>query len=211
MSTMITDASNAVSLLSIMYLCKPSKEVLENWKILLAENTSPLLHDLTNAINKIDTNSDRELEDLLWEYTRLFIGPYRLPCPPWESVYTSPKRLMMQEVASEVQNIYRATGLTINSTDIMPDHIGAELNFLSILFQRINTEGGGTNDYIKISEKFLNEHVIKWVPRFTRDMEEAADVLFYKALAQVTRNVLVSINETSHYGRSEQSDADIGF
>ena len=190
---MITDVSNAVSLLSIMYLCKPSKEVLENWKILLAENTSPLLHDLTNAINKIDTNSDRELEDLLWEYTRLFIGPYKLPCPPWESVYTSPKRLIMQEAAAEVQNIYRGTGLTINSRDIMPDHIGTELNFLSILFQRINTVVGGTNDYIKIAEKFLNEHLMKWVPQFTRDMEEAADVLFYKALARVTRNVLVSI------------------
>ena len=104
---------------------------------------------------------------------------------------------MMQEAAAEVQNIYRATGLTINTSDIMHDHIGAELNFLSILFLRINTEVGGKNDYIKIAEKFLNEHLMKWVPQFTCNMEEAADSLFYKALARATRNVLVSINETS--------------
>lgn len=191
--TMLSDASKPLSLLSSIYLCKPSKEAIENWRALLAEDTTIFLQDLKNAIDKIDTSSNRELEDLLWEYTRLFIGPYRLPCPPWESVYTSPKKLMMQEAAVEVQNIYRATGLTINTSDIMPDHIGTELNFLSILFQRINTVVGGTNDYIKIAEKFLNEHLMKWVPQFTRDMEEAADVLFYKALARATRNVLVSI------------------
>ena len=196
MPTTIEDAPNALSLLSSIYLCKPSKGVIENWKSLLVEHTI-LLHDLTDSINKIDTNSEKQLEDLLWEYTRLFIGPYRLPCPPWESVYTSPKRLMMQEAAVEVQHIYRTTGLTINASDIMPDHIGAELNFLSILFLRMNTEVVGKNDYIKIAEKFLNEHLMKWVPQFTRNMEEAADVLFYKALARVTRNVLVSINETS--------------
>lgn len=103
----------------------------------------------------------------------------------------------MQEAAAEVQNIYRGAGLTINSRDIMPDHIGVELNFLSILFLRINTEIRGKNDYIKIAEEFLNEHLMKWVPQFARDMEQATDVLFFKALARVTRNVLVSINETS--------------
>ena len=183
--------------MSSIYLCKPSKEAIENWRALLAEDTTIFLQDLKNATDKIDTNSEKQLEDLLWEYTRLFIGPYRLPCPPWESVYTSPKKLMMQEAAAEVQNIYRATGLTINTSDIMHDHIGAELNFLSILFLRINTEVGGKNDYIKIAEKFLNEHLMKWVPQFTCNMEEAADSLFYKALARATRNVLVSINETS--------------
>jgi TorA maturation chaperone TorD len=193
---MISDASRPLSLLSSIYLCKPSKEAIQNWRALLVKHTSILLHDLTDAINKIDTNSEKQLEDLLWEYTLLFIGPYRLPCPPWESVYTSPKRLMMQEAAAEVQNIYRGAGLTINSGDIMPDHIGTELNFLSILFQRINTVVGGTNDYVKIAEKFLNEHLMKWVPQFTHDMEEAADVLFYKALARVTRNVLVSIADS---------------
>ena len=182
--------------MSSIYLCKPLKEAIENWRVLLSEDTTISLQGLKDAIRKIDTDSDGELKDLLWDYTRLFIGPYKLPCPPWESVYTSPKRLMMQEAATEVQNIYRSAGLTINSADIMPDHIGTELNFLSVLFQRIHREGGRTNDYIKIAEKFLNEHLMKWIPQFTGDMEEAADVLFYKALARVTRNVLGSISET---------------
>ena len=104
----------------------------------------------------------------------------------------------MQEATAEVQNIYRGAGLIINSKDIMPDHIGTELNFLSILLQRINTHGGGATNYIKIAEKFLNEHLLKWVPQFTLDMEEAATSPLYKTLAHLTREFL--INECNFFG-----------
>jgi TorA maturation chaperone TorD len=198
MPTIISDASKPLSLLSSIYLCKPLKEAIKNWRVLLSEDTTISLQGLKDAIRKIDTDSDGELKDLLWDYTRLFIGPYKLPCPPWESVYTSPKRLMMQEAAAEVQNIYRGAGLIINSKDIMPDHIGTELNFLSILLQRINTDGGGATNYIKIAEKFLNEHLLKWVPQFTLDMEEAAASPLYKTLAHLTREFI--INECNFFG-----------
>jgi TorA maturation chaperone TorD len=198
MLTIISDASKPLSLLSSIYLCKPLKEAIKNWRVLLSEDTTISLQGLKDAIRKIDTDSDGELKDLLWDYTRLFIGPYKLPCPPWESVYTSPKRLMMQEAAAEVQNIYRGAGLIINSKDIMPDHIGTELNFLSILLQRINTDGGGATNYIKIAEKFLNEHLLKWVPQFTLDMEEAAASPLYKTLAHLTREFI--INECNFFG-----------
>jgi TorA maturation chaperone TorD len=46
---------------------------------------------LKGALDAINLESEEELEELLWDYTRLFIGPYHLPCPPLESVYTSPK------------------------------------------------------------------------------------------------------------------------
>jgi TorA maturation chaperone TorD len=198
MPTIISDASKPLSLLSSIYLCKPLKEAIKNWRVLLSEDTTISLQGLKDAIRKIDTDSDGELKDLLWDYTRLFIGPYKLPCPPWESVYTSPKRLMMQEAAAEVQNIYRGAGLIINSKDIMPDHIGTELNFLSILLQRINTDGGGATNYIKIAEKFLNEHLLKWVTQFTLDMEEAAASPLYKTLAHLTRDFIM--NECNFFG-----------
>ena len=127
--------SEALKLLSSMYLCQPAREAVESWKAALAEDSSIFLDDLKKAVNGIDTTSDEQLDELLWEYTRLFIGPYRLPCPPWESVYTSPKKLMMQEAADQVLLLYREAGLTINTADVLPDHIGAELNFLAVLLQ----------------------------------------------------------------------------
>lgn len=194
-TTAIVKPSEAVGLLSSMYLCKPSREAVEKWKIALAEDTSIFLQDLKEAVNEIDTKSEEELEALLWEYTRLFVGPYRLPSPPWESVYTSPKRLMMQDAADKVQKIYNEAGLTINTADIMPDHIGAELNFLAVMLQKANAEAEKKDYYSKMAEKFLDEHLMKWISNFTRDMENAADTLFYKTLARVTRNLIVFVGE----------------
>jgi len=173
-----------------MYLCKPTRETIENWKTLLSLDVSDLLSPLRVTINEIDLNSRQELEDLLWEYTRLFIGPYKLPCPPWESVYTSSKRLMMQDAYDEVKNIYTKIGLTINNPDIMYDHIGAELNFMAVLFQKMDNEPQNRLFYMDIAKRFLEDHLIKWIPQFTMDMEKATDSQFFKALAQVTRNLV---------------------
>jgi TorA maturation chaperone TorD len=189
MTTAIMDPAMPLGLLSSMFLCKPTRDGINVWRKLLSEDASIFMRELKEAVGKIDTDSEREIEDLVWEYTRLFIGPYKLPCPPWESVYTSSKKLMMQEAAGQVQEIYGECGFVINSADVMPDHIGAELNFLSILFNKMNAEIDKKDIYLKIARTFWEEHTMKWMPQFTRDMEEAADSLFYKTLAQTTRKL----------------------
>lgn len=180
----------AIELLSSMYLCKPSREVIENWKRALAEDSPIFLADLKKATIDIDAVAEKEMEDLMWDYTRLFIGPYKLPCPPWESVYTSPKKLMMQDAADQIKRLYEEAGLAINTADIMPDHVGAELNFLAVLLQRIQSGKDGNEGYMRIMEKLLNDHLLKWIPEFTRDMEDAAESSFYKALARTTKDVV---------------------
>jgi TorA maturation chaperone TorD len=186
----IATPGEAIAMLGSMYLCKPTREAVQNWKTALAEDTSIFLVDLKKATISIDLNSEEELENLLSEYTRLFIGPYKLPCPPWESVYTSPKRLMMQDAAANATKLYHEAGLTLGDAEVMPDHIGAELSFLALLLQRMHSETNEKDDYPGIAEKLLNDHLLKWTPDFTRDMEEAADTLFYKELAKATRNVI---------------------
>ena len=178
-----------LKLLSSMYLCKPSRETIAGWMSLLSDDGMGL-DELRDALNAIDTASDRILEDLLWDYTRLFIGPYKLPCPPWESVYRSQAKLMMQDAADEVRRIYAAFGLSVEETGVMPDHIGIELNFLALLYERAADENGRQSDCMRIDQMFLNDHLTKWVPQFTIDMEMAADTQLYKTLARTTRNAL---------------------
>ena len=189
---MMTDNEliEACGLLASMYLCKPDKEMLDSWSALLPDDVPDILSELKAALDQIDMASDGELEDLLWEYTRLFIGPYKLPCPPWESVYTSPKRLMMQEAYDEVRDYYNKAGLTVNNQGIMADHIGAELNFLAVVLQKANSDPKKEQYYRDLTSEFLAEHIIKWVPQFARDMEDAADLSFYKTLARVTRSMI---------------------
>ena len=177
-------------LLGSMYLCKPNRDTLESWRALLSEAVPDMLSDLKKALDTIDMTSNSEMENLLWEYTRLFIGPYKLPCPPWESVYTSPKRLMMQGAYDEVREYYKKTGLTVNNQGIMADHIGAELNFLAVVLQKAISDTEKEQYYRDLASGFLAEHVMEWIPQFARDMEDAADLSFYKTLARVTRSVI---------------------
>lgn len=186
----MTTPAETLSLLSSMYLCKPSREALESWKTALSGESVLFLDELKKAVKGIDMTSDAVLEGLLWEYTRLFIGPYKLPCPPWESVYTSPKRLMMQDSADQIRVLYAEAGLAINTNDIMPDHIGVELNFLAVLLRRVQSETNNKEEEMGRTGKLLNEHLIKWVPQFTRDMENAAETPFFKALARATRQIM---------------------
>ena len=43
-----------------------------------------------------------------------------------------------------------------------------------------------------IAKRFLDEHLRRWILQFTVDMEKAADTLFYKTLAKVTRNLIMT-------------------
>lgn len=177
-----------------MYLCKPAREALENWKGLLSEDIPDYLRDIKNAMDAIDLSSEQELEDLLWEYTRLFIGPYKLPCPPWESVYTSAKRLMMQEAYATVKDLHMEAGLTLNNSDVMYDHVGAELNFAAVLIENMEDKSENCSCYEDIARRFFNKHLLLWIPQFTQDLETDSNALFYKTLAGVTRSLIFEIN-----------------
>lgn len=186
------ELSSVFGLLSSMYLCRPAKEAVSEWRGFAREAASPLLAELCGALEGIHTDSGREMEDLLWDYTKLFIGPYGLPCPPWESVYTSPKRLIMQEACDEVSDHYRQAGLSIGDPDVLPDHVGAELSFLAVLYGKMETETEEAARYGELAGRFLAEHPRRWIPAFSVDMERAADSPLYKVLARATRGLIAA-------------------
>jgi len=188
-------SSKTLALLSNLYLCRPTKEAIQTWKELLSGGVPDFLMQLKAAIEKMDLRSEQDFEDLLWEYTRLFVGPYKLPCPPWESVYRSGRRLMMQEACDEVNRFYDEVGLIINNPDVMPDHIGVELNFLAVLYGKMDSDPERRPYYRKTAKRFLDEHLLRWIPQFTMDMEDAADSAVYKSLAEVTRKFILTESE----------------
>ena len=96
----------------------------------------------------------------------------------------------MQDAAAQVQELYEQAGLSINTAEVMPDHIGAELNFLAVLLERTHSEVNSKSKQVNMTEKLLNEHLLTWSPDFTRDMENAAETPFYRALARATWKVI---------------------
>ncbi len=178
--------SELLGLLSSMYLCKPVTEALVEWRNAMSDGVPEYLEELAHAIAGTDPNSPEAMQDLLWDYTRLFLGPYRLPCPPWESVYTSSQRMVLQEASDAARAAYAEAGVEVGASNVMPDHVGVELNFLSLLLEKIEANTGGEDACRRRARDFLDTHLRNWVPRFAADMGRAAQTAVFKALAQST-------------------------
>jgi len=138
--------------------------------------------------------SREKLKCLAEEYTYLFIGPGRIPAPPWESVYLSEKRLIFQEQTEEVRKEYQKYGLFFEKFRQEPaDHIGLELDFMHHLNQVVmeslekdDSEHFNQAQKALVTQKdFLSNHLLKWVPQFSQEILKSAETNFYRGFAKI--------------------------
>ena len=128
------------------------------------------------------------------DYTKCFIGTTVVgqSSYPYESVYTSPKRLVMQEAFEEVRRIYHSFGVT-NASDLYDDHLGIELDFCAFLCEKtaeaIRLQRSSA-EFIDAQSKFLDNHILNWVPRFLFDLRKAAETQVYLGSAQMLEGMI---------------------
>lgn len=125
-------------------------------------------------------------KELTWEYNRLFVGPYHLPTPPYESVYRSVDGLMMQDTTIEVRKKYLAAGLQVMELNRNPDdHIGLELEYMYFQCDK----GLGAIEKSQVSElrecilqqlDFLENHLLQWAPTLCQDISVQTRQPFFK-------------------------------
>ena len=114
---------------------------------------------------------------------------------PYESVYTSPDRLVMQEARDQVLSLYRAKGIALNGVVEPEDHLAFELEFMLLLIDE-GREAAEAADFaalersVQEQREFLQSHLLNWVPRFCEDVWAYANTDFYKAIAQITKEFL---------------------
>lgn len=137
-----------------------------------------------------------EPKDLAIEYSRLFVGPYRLLAPPYGSVYLDPERKVMGNSTFDVQQRYARFGIEV-AEDFMdtPDHITAELEFMYFLvFKEIEILNSGQPEQVYEilieQQSFVKEHLNAWVPQFSDLITEHSKTLFYRCLAETTQKYI---------------------
>jgi TorA maturation chaperone TorD len=130
------------------------------------------------------------------EYTRLFIGPRHLPAPPYESVYRTPQKLMMQAPTIDVRLFYLRHGFQVTRLNQEPDDtIGVELEFmcaLSAAALQAFSEGDQqkATQLLSAQLQFCNLHLCQWVPQFCADITGSTTSEFWRAIATCTRAFL---------------------
>lgn len=132
------------------------------------------------------------LEDLLVEYSRLFLGPFKLVAPPYGSVWLDNAKTVMGNSTAQVAAVYQAHGLHLaDDFPELPDHIAVELEFLSYLaFQQRQAQATGNhNEATRLATdqlRFINEFLAPWLPPFCQAIIEDGEAPFYMALAGCT-------------------------
>lgn len=188
--------SKIYRLLKNVFLKPPSQEFLNYLRELNGINDDKSTPDIAKGLELLRKGANCEPEELALEHTRLFIGPYRLPAPPYESVYRTDERLVMQQPTIEIRKAYRNAGLEIKGIHTNPDdNISAELEFMEYLCDKTasslkNQDSQEATKHIELQRKFLEEHLNKWIPAFSEDIIENTKQDFYRGAALLLRGFI---------------------
>lgn len=160
-----------------------------------------LLHDLAESLKRLSASAAdyaEEMvkllqvhsdEELLVDYSRLFMGPAELLAAPYGSVYLEKEGRVMGDSTMAAIDFYKSHGLVMDKDfREVPDHVAVELEFMYYLvFKEI--EAIEANDMptaataLESQETFLNNFLRPWADKFAAKVAEGAETGFYKALA----------------------------
>lgn len=212
------------AVLSRGYLNEVTPELLADLKIILPillqmgqiTDNQPFVYGVSGLKILLDDvgNQDDFLENLSRAYTTLFlVGRKEVTVNPYESVYVSDERLIMQEQRDQVMEFYDRFGMGVIDTFNAPeDHVSAELSFMSSMSLKMaeDLDNGNTNVALRLLEAqldFIKEHMLRWFPAMSNDIRRVCSEGFYFHLANVThdfvRNDFAFLQQFIHFMKDE--------
>ena len=152
-----------------------------------------LMGDVCAAAVEHIPDLEEDIERLKIDYSKLFVGPFKLLAPPYGSVYLDGKRILLGDSTMDARNRYREAGLDIAAHfREAPDHIAVELEFMYYLvFKEVEaielSDFRSAMEYLARQRGFLEDHLGVWVPEFAANVERNATTDFYRNLVRATR------------------------
>ncbi len=146
-------------------------------------------HDgvFSEIIQNAPKNDDLERHAI--DYSKLFVGPFKLLAPPYGSIYLEDGKLMGESTLS-AKDFYEQEGLDVVLKDA-PDHINMELEFMYflVLKEAEARENSDLTEAARLHDKqasFLQMHLGGWVGSFAANIEKYSQTEFYKILGRST-------------------------
>lgn len=191
---------NLYMFLSHLYLMEVDAEMLQDLKMIAfpeGDYEEELAEGYKLMKRAIDAYSEKDLEQLAADYAATFLaagiaqgnGAF-----PYESVYTSRRKLVGQEARSRAADMYCQFGLKLGKPvfKIPEDHISVEFDFMAYLCGQWASAGDSDKrkDILEFQKRFFEEHLYNWVLLLGADAERYATTDFYKGLAKITRGFM---------------------
>jgi TorA maturation chaperone TorD len=173
-------------------LCQPEQGLIDNTDVFdslkLALN---IVHpDCVTLVEKMqETIKHYSAQELLVEYTKLFLGPFKTLAPPYSSLYFGGTELMNDETVW-VMSCYKKAGLEFNrELNDVPDHVAVETEFMYYLVHHeIKALDAGNREsalaFWENQKEFFDRHYKKWVPQFCDKIATATGNEYYRTLSE---------------------------
>lgn len=173
-------------------LCQPEEELIQNDQVfdtlkLALDNVNPDCSEIAGRMQEAVKQSTAQ--ELLIEYTRLLIGPFKTLVSPYSSLYFGSETLMSDETVWVV-DFYRKVGLKFDQeTKEAPDHLAIETEFMYwLIHNEIKALDSGDRDRAfslwENQREFSAKHYNKWVPEFCTKMAAETNNEYFKLLAE---------------------------
>lgn len=133
------------------------------------------------------------------DFRRLFEGPEKPVCPPWESAFNSEDDLLFQRETLEVRAFYRRYNLALDTVGREPeDHIAFELAFCSYLIaaaKQAHEAGDAAESARALADlgNFYHGHLGSWGPAWSDRLAAQAASPFYREVAAALKEELETL------------------
>jgi len=179
-------------------LCQPEENLIQNNQVfdtleLAFNNVNPACCEIVSRMQ--EAVKQNTAQELLIEYTRLFIGPFKTLVSPYSSLYFGSDTLMSDETVWVV-DFYRKAGLKFDQeTKEVPDHIAIETEFMYwLIHNEINALDAGDRDKSfslwEKQQEFFDKHYKKWVPEFCAKVATETNNEYFRVLAECLKRFI---------------------
>jgi len=179
--------ANTFNMFSALF-CQPEDEIVKNPDLFKSLRQLFMLLKIKNIdkLSEFEKSVNKYTEtELLVEYAKLFVGPFKTLAPPYSSIYLGEPTVMSDDTIW-VLNQYRKMELDFNDeVRDLPDHIAVESEYLYyLIFNEIKNlkedQIEKAKKFYEAQEVFLTQHFNKWVPRFCDHGVKSTQNEYYK-------------------------------
>ena len=158
--------------------------------LIAARRLDPYLEEHARRLG--DAFAAQDIETLLVDYTRLFLGPVQALASPYGESWLSSTASTQDKPPLAVLDLYSQGGFEIDEEfRERPDHVAVELEFLYLLtFNQNRAAATGKSDEAaatqSLQQRFLAEHLGAWIAPFAAAIASGAHSAFYRELGALT-------------------------
>jgi len=166
------------------------EESLFDSMLVAATRVHPELAEHARKLGEAFKSND--LQTLLVDYTRLFLGPVKALASPYESSWLGSNAPTGENPAPAVLELYAQGGFDIDEEfQELPDHVAVELEFLYLLtFTKNQAAKADKPEELAATEllqrRFMDEHLGAWIGPFAAAVAAGAETAFYRELGALT-------------------------